>query len=386
MTFDYSLGSILADDALRRREFPVAENKAFFAHAAVCPLATCVASAISTYLDAVNRGGQFDYLHAQAEAGSRAIAAELIGADPSEIAFVPSTSAGLGLIAAGLAWEAGDSVVFAEGDFPSNVLPWEQLAGRGVRAKAIPARGDGSVTREDVMAQLDDRTRLVALSSVHFATGARIDLDAIGSALASRGVLFCVDAIQSLGALPTPARHVDFMVADAHKWLLGPQGMGILFVRRTCFEVLSPPLLGWKSLQSQKDFVQRGLELADTARRYEPGSLNALGLVGLHAALTMLQRVGLPAIASQLAALRAYLAPRLIDKGYELLGPSGAGASASLLSFRREGVDMPALYRTLDGHDVITSLRHDPRGRQCVRVAPHFYNTTAELDRLLALV
>jgi len=374
-----------ADEAARRRAFPVVADKVYLAHAAVCPLPACVVDALSAYLAHVGRGGQFEYLHAAAETRARASAAAMIGASPDEIAFVPSTSAGLSMIAAGLGWNAGDSVVMAEGDFPSNVYPWLRLQRLGVNVHAIPTRGDGVVTLEDVIAKLDDSTRLVALSSVHFATGAVNDIDAIGRYLQARDILFCVDAIQSLGALPVSVQHVDFLVADAHKWLLGPQGMGVMFVRRARFQALEPVLVGWKSVNAQRDFVTHKLDLAETARRYEPGSLNALGLVGLDAALDLLQRVGVGVIAAQLADNRRYLVEALTDKGFDVLG-SERSAGSGIVSFRRDGQDMQGLQRALDAQRIVVSLRQDPLGRDCVRVAPHFYNTRAELQQLVAAV
>ncbi len=397
MSFGESLESLLADEAKRAREFPVVANKVYLAHAAVCPLPACVVRAQTAYLAEAGRGGQFEHLHARAEAQARGHAAAMLGATPDEIAFVPSTSAGLSLVAAGLSWAPGDSVVFAEGDFPSNVYPWLRLQQRGVRVRAIPARAEGgAVTLEDVITQLDASTRLVALSSVHFVTGARTDVDAIGAYLQERGVLFCVDAIQNLGALPLSARHVDFLTADAHKWLLGPQGIGILYVRRARFELLEPVLVGWKSVRSEKDFVLQQLDFAESARRYEPGSLNALGVVGLHAALELLQHIGVETIGARLALLRASLVAELSAKGYEVIGAGAhiearAGArerrdavGSGIVSFRREGSDMERLYRALDARGIVVSLRHDPSGRACVRVAPHFYNVEAELERLLA--
>jgi selenocysteine lyase/cysteine desulfurase len=383
MTFSESLATLVADETIRAREFPVVADKVYLAHAAVCPLPACVVRALSDYLAQVGRGGQFEHLHAKAEARARELAAAMIDATPDEIAFVSSTSAGLSLVAAGLAWKPGDSVVIAEGDFPSNVYPWLRLEQLGVRVKTIQAP-DGAVTLEAITQQIDDTTRLVALSSVHYATGARTDVDLIGAHLQARGILFCVDAIQSLGAVPISSRHVDFMTADAHKWLLGPQGMGVLFVRRSRFEQLQPVLLGWKSMRSERDFVQQKLELATTARRYEPGSLNAIGLIGLHAALEMLQQIGVPAIAARLKTLRAQLVPGLQERGYEVLASGSGFETSGIVSFRRENADMLALYRTLDAQRIVTSLRHDPAGRPCLRVAPHFYNTQTELDRLLA--
>jgi selenocysteine lyase/cysteine desulfurase len=378
----FTLADLTRDPALRAREFPVVEHACYLAHAAVCPLPARVAQAMTAYLARASSGGQFEHLHASAEAALRAHAAELIGAEPAEIALVPSTSAGLSLVAAGLPWQAGESVVISQGDFPSNVYPWLRLRDRGVEVRSIPPNPERGLTWDDVRAQLDGSTRLVAVSSVHYATGAVADLERIGRELAARNVLLCVDAIQSLGALPTSARNADFLVADAHKWLLGPQGMGILFVRRSRLDTLEPALLGWKSVRAERDFVEQRLEYADTARRYEPGSLNALGVVGLAAALQLLTGLGIPSIAARIAQLRAALAPELVRRGYQLLGGDAASGSG-ILSFLRPGDDMQRQYRALDADRIIVSLRQDPLGRACIRVAPHFYNSEAELARVL---
>ena len=277
--------------------------------------------------------------------------------------------------------------MFPEGDFPSNVYPWRQLERRGVRVKVIPSKSsNGPLTFEDVAAVLDDRTRLVSLSSVHFATGASTDIDAVGARLRERGVLFCVDAIQSFGALPLSVRHVDFLAADAHKWMLGPQGMGILYVRSERFADLHPPMVGWKSVASTKDFSdQQRLDLADSARRYEPGSLNALGVIGLHAALRLLTEVGIEAIAARLGALRGPLVAALEGKGYAIVGERAPTSPSGITSFRLPSDEETiALYRRLDGRSIVTSLRDDPQGRKCVRLAPHFYTSDAEIETLLA--
>jgi cysteine desulfurase/selenocysteine lyase len=386
--FNATIEALLTDESLRQREFPVARERIYLAHAAVCPLPTYVVQSITDYLGHVGRGGQFEYLHAAAETGARAIAAEMLGVSPDEIAFVPSTSAGLSLIAAGLEWKLGDNIVFAQGDFPSNVYPWTNLERTGVALRAIRSRGDGLVTLEDVVANVDNNTRLVALSSVHFATGARMNIDGIGEYLQSRGIMFCVDAIQSFGVLPLNARYVDFLTADAHKWMLGPQGMGILFVRRARFEALRPALVGWKSVSANKDFLNQRLEFAATARRYEPGSLNAIGLVGLHAALSMLRNVGISAIAERLKAMRTFLVPRLEAKGFEIAGAPDQSAPSGITSFRPTSIDKSgdqttAIYKRLDQSGIVVSLREDPNGNKCIRVAPHFYTTDAELQTLL---
>lgn len=379
-----SLPAWVSDESLRRQEFPVCREKVYLAHAAVCPLPSRVVGALQRYLEQVIRGGQFEYLHAVAEEGIRTLAAQLLGATAEEIALIPSTSAGLSLVASGLDWKPGDSVVLPEGDFPSNVYPWQQLARRGVRVKVIPSKPDGAIGLEDVAAALDDRTRLVSLSSVHYATGAWTDVDAVGAFLRERGVLFCVDAIQSFGALPLSARHVDFLAADAHKWMLGPQGMGILFVRRERFPELYPPAVGWKSVAANKDFTDQRLDFPETARRYEPGSLNALGIVGVHAALRLLTEVGVEAIASRLAAIRARLVAGIEAKGYTIVGDRAQTRPSGITSFRHPRVDETvALHRRLDERSIVTSLRADPKGTKCVRVAPHFYTSDVEVETLL---
>ena len=392
MTSRLTIESLSADEALRQREFPVVRERVYLAHAAVCPLPARVVRALTDYLGEVGRGGQFEHLHAAAESGARAIAAELLGVDAEEIAFTTSTSAGLGLVAQGLDWQPGDNVVFAQGDFPSNVFPWVDLHRRGVVARPIVTGADGVVTLDDIVGHIDARTRLVSLSSVHFVTGAGLDVDAIGAYLQARGILFCVDAIQSFGAVPLSARHVDFLAADAHKWMLGPQGVGILFVRRSRFDVLHPSAVGWKSVASNKDFSRTAIEFPDSARRYEPGSLNALGVTGLHAALSLLREVGVAAIAERLGALRNFLVPRLVEKGFRIAGASEADGTALPSSARTSGItsfraatdaQTIEIYRRLDERRIVVSVRDDLAGRKCLRVAPHLYNQESELETLL---
>jgi selenocysteine lyase/cysteine desulfurase len=377
------LDSLLTNESLRQREFPVARERIYLAHAAVCPLPGRVARAMTSYLARVARDGQFEHLQAGAEARTRELAAQLLEATSDEIAFVASTSAGLSLVAAGLPWRPGDNVLIAEGDFPANVYPWLNLGLRGIGVKTIPSRSDGQVTLEDVAARVDKDTRLVSLSSVHFTTGAPIDVDAIGQYLQSRGILFCVDAIQSLGALPLSVRHVDFLAADAHKWLLGPQGIGILYVRRSHFDLLHPAIVGWKSVIANRDYHMQRFEFPAAARRYEPGSLNAVGLVGLHAALSMLLHISVATIAKRLKKLRAFLVTQLLEKGYTIVGDPAPGIPSGITSFRAETEDVVAIQKRLEERGIVVSIRQDPSGNKCIRLAPHFYTTEEELAALL---
>jgi selenocysteine lyase/cysteine desulfurase len=337
------------------------------------------------YVELVERSGQFESLHREAEAGARATTAALLDVSPEEVAFVPSTSAGLAMVAEGVDWCPGDRVLIRAGDFPANTYPWLNLERLGVRVDQLSPRSDGLIEVEDVKARIGVRTRLVSLSSIHYATGAAIDVDAIGRFLRDRDILFCVDAIQSLGAVPCSARFTDALVADAHKWLLGPQGIGVLAVRREVFSRIRPALVGWKSAAAPSDFHLPRLELADSARRYEPGSLNAVGLVGLNAALSLLHSIGIPAIAERLRSLRALLVEGLRAQGYRLLGPTAPPRPTGITAFRGPG-DMAALHRRLAGRDCVVSLRKDASGEAFLRASPHFYNTADEIGRFLDLL
>ncbi len=383
MTTADRLPALLADEELRHRLFPVTRQKVFLAHAAVSPLPSAVISAVGDYLTRAGRLGQFEHLHREAEQEARKLSAELLGAQVEEIAFASSTSAGLSMIAAGLPWKSGDEVVVAEGDFPANLYPWLSLQERGVRLRTLATSPSGRIDVAQVVALLSRRTRLVSLSSAHFATGTPLDVDLIGKALQERDILFCVDAIQTLGAMPCSIKYVDFLVADAHKWLLGPQGIAILYVDRRRFESLQPVLVGWKSVDCPGDFYSVQLKYADTARRYEPGSLNILGLVGLRASLALLSSFGSKPIEARLLHLRHLLLDGLARGGYRIAGVADVDSPTGIVTCRHPSMDMQKLYHQLDQGDLVLSLRQDLEGHPCLRIAPHFYNTEGEIERLL---
>jgi selenocysteine lyase/cysteine desulfurase len=225
------------------------------------------------------------------------------------------------------------------------------------------------------------------LSSCHFLTGWRLDLAAIGRALRQRGILFCVDAIQTLGAFPTTVEHIDFLAADAHKWMLGPCAAGILFVRKELQEKLRPPVYGWHNVRCPNFIAQEKIVYPPDGRRYEAGTENLLGLVGLHAALDLLLEIGIETIAEELLRRRAGLVATLQAKGYTVLQADAAKENAGgMLSFFRPGVDLAALYQKLESANIITSLRADRTGQRYLRLSPHFYNTHAELKRAIDLL
>lgn len=381
-----TLETIQADAAARRAEFPIVQERLFLAHAAASPLPARTVEAMCAYVRETARKGQFEHLHRRSETGARVLAAELLGVTAEEIAFIPSTSAGLGMIAAGLEWRPGDNVVVLEGDFPANLYPWLNLRSQGVQVRSIPADPPRTITWRDVTPMLDRRTRLATLPSVHYLTGMATDIRGIGAELRSRNILLCVDAIQSLGALPCPGSEVDFLVADGHKWLLGPQAMGLMMVRREAFSRLRPALVGWKSVAAPREYHSANLSFPDDARRYEPGSLNAVGLVGLHASLELLLEVGIAPIARHLACLRAALVEGLQARGYRIAGDPAPALPSGITTFQRPGRSMSDLCQWLDARNVVVSLRRDSQGGEWLRAAPHFYTTGEEIGLFLELL
>jgi selenocysteine lyase/cysteine desulfurase len=317
---------------------------------------------------------------------TRRLCAEFIGARSEEIALLGPTSLGLSLFANGLPWSEGDEVICYHGDYPANVYPWLELRRRGVVVRYLEPAEPGAITPELVERALTPRTRLVALASAHFFTGYRIDVDAIGALLHARGILFSLDAIQTLGAFPTRVTHVDFLSADAHKWLLGPLAIGIVFVKKEHFELLRPTLLGAWNVQCPNFVTQDEIRFHPTAQRYEPGVLNAAGVYGMKAAIELINSHGIDTVAARLIELKAHLLARLEPLGFHVLGPRTPPAATAITTVRHESASSAKLFAALEKAGVIASLRHDRQGRDFLRFSPHFYNTEAELDRVAEIL
>ena len=233
-----TVSDILSDERLRQDEFPVCRSKAYLAHAGVAPLARCAADAIGHYSFMAAQDDQETWLPKLHRAARESATKLLVGAQPDEIAFIGPTSLALSMVAGGLTFRRSDNIVIYHDDFPSNVYPWMALAAHGVKVRYLNTRELGRIRPVDVLGQVDESTRLVALGAAHFISGWRIELDAIGKALRQRGILFCVDAMQTLGAFPLSVEHVDFLAADGHKWLLAPIGATVLFVTHNVREAV----------------------------------------------------------------------------------------------------------------------------------------------------
>ena len=385
-----TLPDLLSNEPLRQHEFPVARERIFLAHAGDCPLPRRVAEAVAHYAHQSSTGDQEQIVYPMILTNGRKLAARLLDCQPEEVAFVGPTSLALSFVASGLKLRKGDNILIYFDDYPSNVYPWMALAEQGVEVRLIPlsgTRGLGAIRPVDVMGQVDENTRLVALASCHFISGYRIDIQAIGNLLRERKILFCLDAIQTLGALPTTVEHVDFLAADAHKWLLGPCGAGLMYVRRSLQERLNPPVYGWHNVRCPNYVAQEQIIFRNGAQKYEAGTHNLLGLVGLVAALELILELGMDNIASDLLRKRSFLLARLQAKGCSVLQPDAPAANASaILSFHRPGSDLTVLHQKLLDAGIITSLRADRAGQKYIRLSPHFYNTDAEFERLFEML
>lgn len=382
-----TLDALLSDEALRQQEFPVIKDSLFLGHAGVTILPRRVTRTMQEYLEQCCLRMQ-EYPEAwKAVNETRVVAAELIGAKASEIALIGPTSVGLSLVANGLPWQSGDEVVCYLDDYPANVYPWTDLERHGVVLKRLQPTSPGAITPELLEAALTPKTKLVALASCHFLSGYRIEIDRIGRMLRERGILFCLDAIQTVGAFETRVDHVDFLSADSHKWMLGPMSAGIFYVREELQDMLRPSLLGSWNVRSPNFIAQEEIAFERGGRRYEPGALNISGILGMKAGIDLILEVGLPAISAQLLKLKARLHAGLQPLGFTFLGPDPHSINASCITTvqhpQRSLADISA---HLTANSITTSLRHNRAGEPLLRFSPHFYNTEAEMDRVAKVI
>lgn len=317
---------------------------------------------------------------------TRALAADFIGAKASEIALLGPTSTGLSLVAAGLDWQAGDEVVCYFDDYPANVYPWMELGRKGVVVKFLQPAELGVITPEVVERVLTPKTKLVALASCHYLTGNRIQINAIGRMLRDRGILFCLDAIQTIGAFDTRVDCIDFLSADSHKWMLGPMNAGIVYVREEHHERLRPTLLGAWNIESPRFIAQEKIVFERGARRYEPGVLNMAGILGMKASLELLNEAGIDSISAHLLKLRAALKQHLSPLGFRFIEAGEGCEPSGICTARYERGSAEALFNHLAAHKISVSHRHDRAGNDYIRFSPHLYNTIGEIERIADVV
>ncbi len=297
-------------------------------------------------------------------------------------AAVTATPVGLSCVAAGVPWKEGDNLVTANVEYPSNVYPWLRLRPRNVEVRMVPAR-EGKVRKEDLFAACDGKTRLITLSSVEFSNGYRNDLPGIGEYCQKHGIFFCVDAIQSVGVLPMDVKSfgIDALSADGHKWLLSPEGIGGFYISRDVMEMVEPVILGWHSVKNRFDLENYDFRLSPDARRYEPGSMNTVGISSFNASLELLLSFGVDRIWERVRRLTERVRERAVEEGCVVVSPDPPEERSGIVTFRVPEADNAALWRALLNRKAVCS--HRAGG---IRVSPHFYNTPEEIDRFFAIL
>lgn len=363
-------------------EFEQAPGLCYLNHAAVAPWPRRSADAVARFArDNVCLGASEYPQWLATERRLRQRLVRMINAPSSgDIALVKNTSEALSLVAFGLDWQVGDQVVISDEEFPSNRIVWQALADQGVQVIQVRLAGDDE-PETALLAACTEHTRLLAVSAVQFASGLRLDLARLGQACQQRGVLFCVDAIQQIGALPFDVQHYqcDFAMADGHKWMLGPEGLGVFYCRAALRPRLKLHAYGWHMLEHLGDFEREHWQVARSARRFECGSPNMLGACALDASLSLLEEVGMDSVAQQLQRRIEQLLEGLSAiPGVMLLSPREPGRRAGIVTFAIDGHDSGWVFQQLSEQRVICAKRGGG-----VRLSPHFYTPEWVIDETL---
>lgn len=357
---------------------PVAKNWAYFDHAAVAPLPEVTRQTIATWAEEAATSGDAVWPQWRAQIEKlRGGFATMIGAQQEEIALVRNTTEGIGLVAEGYPWQPGDNVVTLDDEFPSNQFPWMNLARLGVETRRVATK-NGRVDLDAVAAACDDKTRIVTISWVGYATGWRNDVDAVCELAHRRGALLFLDAIQGLGVFPIDVNRtpIDFLAADGHKWLLGPEGAGVFYIRREHLDRLTPLGVGWNSVVSSGDYSHVELDLKPSAERYEGGSHNMVGLLALGASVELLAQYGAEKISQRVIEITDRFCERLEQLGAVVCSHRDEPRKSGIVAFETPGQSHVKLrLRCLD-EGIVLSVR---AGR--LRAALHAYNNEDDIER-----
>ena len=363
-----------------RRQMPVTRDWAYLDHAAVAPISgPALAAVIDWARDIADDGDLHCGAWADSMGGLRRTAARMIGADQQEIALIHNTTEGISLVAEGFPWLDGDNIVIPADEFPTNQYPWMNLSDRGVETRRVPT-DQGRLDLDRLADACDARTRIVSVSWISFASGWRNDLDELADVAHRAGALLFVDAIQALGVFPLDVRQtpIDFLAADGHKWMLGPEGAGIFFVRREHLPLLRPIGVGWNSVRHALDFSRIEFDLKDTAARYEGGTQNTPGMLALSASLDLLTGIGPDAVSDRVLWITDLACRRLTEVGATLISDRDPKRKSGIVVFDLPGRDPGAVrLACLEKHVVLSC-----RGGH-LRISPHAYNDESDIERLI---
>ena len=365
-----------------RALFPITDSFNYLNHAAVSPPPTPTIEAVESQLRDVNANGSLHYREWVAtKERARQLVATMMGSRPEQLAFMRNTSDGLSSVANGLQWESGDNLVTFSREFPSNVYPWLRIRDTlGVEVRVCEER-NGRIELNELISLIDARTRIVALSHVQYASGFRADLERIGQAARRHDALLVIDLIQSLGVMPIDVNSelIDVAAAAGHKWLLTPEGVGLLYLSDRARDRIEPTLVGWISVRDPEDYSNFSQEWNKGALAWESGTAASSLFYGLEASLRLLTETGVAQIEKYLEELTDYLCERLANSSYEVVSSRAQGEKSQIVCVRhRDGVSPMSVYAHLRERKIITA----PRGDR-LRISPHFYNTAEEIDALV---
>lgn len=365
-------------------EFALHGKLIYLNHAAVSPWPVRTLQAVQDFAQENAQFGSQNYLHwLQKEQLLRNNLAELIHAPAADdIALVKNTSEGLSMVAYGYPWQAGDNVVIPAHEFPSNRIVWESLRDKGVEIRQINLFPHAQ-PEHLLIAACDRNTRLLSVSSVHYANGLRLDLPQLGEHCQANNILFCIDAIQSIGAVQfdCQACNADFVIADGHKWLLGPEGLGLFYSRPEARDQLRLYEYGWHMIEHPADFNQIHWQVTQTAQRFECGSPNMLGVHALLESVSLLLEVGMENVEQQLLENTRFMLDYLQhSKTLECVSSQAVGKFAGIVSFRHHDGHQAQRYEQLMQQDIMCALRND-----AIRFSPHFYTPLSHIETALQL-
>jgi len=370
-----------------RALFPSAERCTYLNNAGVSPIATPVADSLHAIAEALTADNPFPtYIaHQKRQETLRAAFGRMMSAPPESLAFVRNTSHGIAIAAQAIPFQPGETIVVARNEYPANLYPWmAQQTTRGVSVRLVDPRENGYVAEEDLEAACDASTRVLAVSWVQWGTGQRMDLARLGAFCRARGILLLADVVQGLGALrlDLSTLPIDFAVAGGHKWLLAPSGLGILYVRPEVQATLLPTNIGWNSVTNPIDWERLHYdELKTAASRYEEGSPNLPGTAALGASVDLLEKFGFDAVERRVLALADHARAALTARGMRLMCPAGEDRKSGIVPFRHLSLSNETVNQALEAEKVIVAVRCGN-----VRIAPHAYNTEADIDRAIAAI
>ena len=358
-----------------RKEFPVTSEIIFFDHARVAPLPKRVKQVVTAFIDDATRFGTAHYENWVLELErTRKKFAELINANRDEIAFVKNTSEGISIVANGFDWQLGDNVVIPDIEFPANVYPWWNLKQRGVETRMVKSV-KGRVLFDELVKQVDNRTRILSISSVECNSGFRSNLNRLGTFCKEKGILFFVDAIQSLGVLPLDVKkdHIDFLSADGHKWMLSVEGLGGFYISKNVVDRIRPTTMGWGNVVNAENFMDYDFTLQKDAKKFEEGTPNTISIHAFGAALGLLLEAGIDNIEKRVISLGNYIIAELNQRNIKIYSSTLLNERSGNISFILDK-DVSKLYSFMLENKVKLTVRDG-----LVRFSPHFYNNEDEV-------